>query len=111
MFFVSLITSIYYNMLNAWAVFYIAASFAKDVPWRKCGNEWNTDREYLRVLQVLEEVFALMTSAFLTLTPTFLDDVKDWSGPFFDARQLVGVRLNFDVDVKILLSLTSTTSV
>ncbi len=39
------------------------------------------------------------TSTFLTSTSTFLDDVKEWSGPFFDAQQL-GVRLNFDVDVK-----------
>ena len=43
MFFVSLVVSIYYNMLNAWAIFYIAASFAGDVPWRNCGNEWNTE--------------------------------------------------------------------
>ncbi len=35
----------------------------------------------------------------MTPTSTFLDDVKEWSGPFFDAQQL-GVRLNFDVDVK-----------
>ncbi len=30
---------------------------------------------------------------------SIFDDVKEWSGPFFDAHQL-GVRLNFDVDVK-----------
>ncbi len=29
----------------------------------------------------------------------FFDDVKEWSGPFFDTHQL-GIRLNFDVDVK-----------
>ncbi len=29
----------------------------------------------------------------------FFGDVKEWSGPFFDTHQL-GVRLNFDVDVK-----------
>ena len=33
----------------------------------------------------------------------FLDDVKEWSGPFFDAHQL-GIRFKFDVDVKILLN-------
>ncbi len=32
-------------------------------------------------------------------TATFFDDVKEWSGPYFDAQQL-GVRLNFDVDIK-----------
>ncbi len=55
-------------------------------------------------------VFMLMTtSAFLTSTTTFLVYIKEWSGPLFDAHQL-GVRLNFDVDVKIPLSLTSTAS-
>ena len=47
-----------------------------------------------------EGVFTLVTMAtFLTLTSTFLDNLKEWSGPFFDAQQL-GVRLNFDVDMK-----------
>ncbi len=34
---------------------------------------------------------------------TFLDDVKKWSGPFFDAHQLC-VMSNFDVDVIVLTS-------
>ncbi len=34
---------------------------------------------------------------------TLLDDVKELSGPFFDTCQL-GVMLNFDIDIKILLS-------
>ncbi len=34
---------------------------------------------------------------------TFLDDVKEWSGPFIDTHQL-GAMLDFDVDVKLLLS-------
>ncbi|KAK2192523.1 hypothetical protein NP493_28g03055 [Ridgeia piscesae] len=42
MFSVSFIVSIYYNMLVAYCVFYVFASFAKDVPWRDCGNPWNT---------------------------------------------------------------------
>ncbi len=46
---------------------------------------------------------------FLTSTATFLDDVKEGSGLFFDAHQLA-IRLNIDVDVNILLSLTSTAS-
>ncbi len=41
----------------------------------------------------------MTTATFLTSTSTFLDDIKEWSGPFFDTQQL-GVRLNFDVDVK-----------
>ncbi len=38
-------------------------------------------------------------ATFLMSTSAFLDDIKEWSGPFFDAQQL-GVRLNFDVDIK-----------
>ena len=50
-------------------------------------------------------VFTLVTVSAFSVVDNFLDDVKEWSGPFFDAQQL-GVRLNFNVDVKILLSLT-----
>ncbi len=41
--------------------------------------------------------------SFLDVDVNIFDDVKEWSGPFFDTHQL-GVRLNFDVDVKILLN-------
>ncbi len=38
----------------------------------------------------------------------FFDDIKEWSGPFFEAHQL-GVRLNFDVDVnKAAVDVTKT---
>lgn len=47
MFLLSLFTSFYYNMLNAWCLFYIGASFAKDVPWRNCGNEWNVRKLHI----------------------------------------------------------------
>ena len=42
MFFVSLFTSIYYNVIISWCFFYMFASFARDVPWRECNNWWNT---------------------------------------------------------------------
>ena len=42
MFCVSVFTGTYYNMVVAWCLFYMVASFAKDVPWRDCGNWWNT---------------------------------------------------------------------
>ena len=50
MFTVSLIVAVYYNMLNAWCVFYIGASFAKDVPWRECDNDWNTNGEIIDII-------------------------------------------------------------
>ncbi len=61
----------------------------------------------LRLYSVRHEGFSRWwRQLFLTSAATFLDDVKEWSGPCLDAHQL-GVRLNSDVDVKILLSLTS----
>ena len=39
---VSLLVSIYYNMIIAWCLLYMFESFRKDVPWRSCSNDWNT---------------------------------------------------------------------
>ncbi len=60
---------------------------------------------------VCEAVFTLMTaSAFSLIHGNFFDDIKEWSGPFFYAHQL-GLRLKFDVDVKILVSTSDGTTV
>eukprot|EP00112_Aurelia_sp_Birch-Aquarium-sp1_P019261 Seg4729.1 transcript_id=Seg4729.1/GoldUCD/mRNA.D3Y31 product="Sodium-dependent dopamine transporter" protein_id=Seg4729.1/GoldUCD/D3Y31 len=41
---VSLLVSIYYNVIIAWILFYLFASFQKDVPWRKCDPAWASDK-------------------------------------------------------------------
>ena len=41
---VSLLVSIYYNVIIAWILFYLFASFQKDVPWRKCDPTWASDK-------------------------------------------------------------------
>ena len=46
MFLVSACVGIYYNMIIAWAIYYTVASFAADVPWKTCTNEWNTPGDY-----------------------------------------------------------------
>ncbi|XP_067036175.1 sodium- and chloride-dependent glycine transporter 1-like [Acropora muricata] len=39
---VSFLVSIYYNLIIAWCLLYLFESFRKDVPWKNCGNKWNT---------------------------------------------------------------------
>ena len=43
MFIVSSFIGMYYNMLIAWALFYLIASINSEVPWRDCDNHWNTE--------------------------------------------------------------------
>ncbi|XP_064650709.1 sodium- and chloride-dependent glycine transporter 1-like isoform X4 [Lineus longissimus] len=42
MFMVSFFVGIYYNVIIAWTLYYIFASFTAQVPWATCDNEWNT---------------------------------------------------------------------
>ena len=42
MFVSSWLCTIYYNMLIAYAVFYIVASLSDQLPWKTCGHWWNT---------------------------------------------------------------------
>nr|WLN44358.1 AAT3 [Sinonovacula rivularis] len=39
---VSAMTSMYYNMVLAWAFYYMFASFTSELPWTDCNNKWNT---------------------------------------------------------------------
>jgi SNF family Na+-dependent transporter len=43
---VNSLVGIYYNMIIAWSLFYLVASFVHitDLPWSNCDNEWNTNR-------------------------------------------------------------------
>lgn len=41
---VSFLVCVYYNIIIAWCLYYLFLSMAKDVPWKSCGNWWNTDK-------------------------------------------------------------------
>lgn len=43
MFLMSGLVAIYYNMILAWAMFYLFASLNPELPWKSCDNWWNTD--------------------------------------------------------------------
>lgn len=43
---ISFFTAIYYNMIIAWSLFYLGASFTSHLPWSHCTNYWNTEYCY-----------------------------------------------------------------
>lgn len=42
-----LYSNIYYIVVVAWALYYIAVSFTSKLPWSTCGNSWNSNRCYV----------------------------------------------------------------
>ena len=43
---VSGLVGIYYNIIIAWPIYYLFASFNSQLPWEFCGNEWNSPCKY-----------------------------------------------------------------
>ncbi|KAG8199217.1 hypothetical protein JTE90_016036 [Oedothorax gibbosus] len=43
MFLMSSLVGIYYNMILAWALFFLVSSLRSVLPWKSCDNWWNTD--------------------------------------------------------------------
>jgi len=41
---VSFLCCVYYNVIIAWCLYYMYESFDSEVPWKYCGNSWNTDK-------------------------------------------------------------------
>ncbi|XP_071147754.1 sodium- and chloride-dependent glycine transporter 1-like [Mytilus edulis] len=45
------IVSIYYNVILAWALYYLVNSFYPTIPWSTCTNDYNTEHCYTRIQQ------------------------------------------------------------
>jgi solute carrier family 6 amino acid transporter-like protein 5/7/9/14 len=44
-FYVSILVALYYNMIMAWTIYYLFASFTSELPWASCGQEFNSECE------------------------------------------------------------------
>ncbi|XP_044263787.1 sodium-dependent noradrenaline transporter-like isoform X1 [Tribolium madens] len=41
---VAFYVSFYYNVIIAWALYFLGTSFSPDLPWLHCNNTWNTEK-------------------------------------------------------------------
>jgi len=47
---VSLYICIYFAVIIAYVIYYIFASFSRELPWESCNNEWNTEHCTIRIV-------------------------------------------------------------
>ena len=73
---VILLVTIYYQVIVAWTIFYIFASFTSELGWGSCGHDFNTDGE-----SPTNFVLDLSSSAQLMLKPAMGCDAE--SSSFF----------------------------
>lgn len=39
---ISFFSSLYYNVVITWSLYYMFSSFQSPLPWVGCGNKWNS---------------------------------------------------------------------
>ena len=45
---ISAVVCVYYNVIIAWTIYYFVLSFAWELPWSTCNNDWNSPNCYTR---------------------------------------------------------------
>ncbi|KAL9966639.1 hypothetical protein ACROYT_G024747 [Oculina patagonica] len=72
--------NIYYIVILGWALFYMFASFTSDLPWSRCGNEWNTPNCVDYIGSTSRESFSVNASmANTTVAPTVMANISNMS--------------------------------
>lgn len=79
-FMASCFVGLYYNMIIAWTIYYLFASFTSELPWDTCENDFNT--QYCFNIGAFQDCKALRESGNNTeaiyLNGTCLTEESDW---------------------------------
>ena len=83
---VSFLVCVYYNIIIAWCLYYLFLSMAKDVPWKSCGNWWNTEKCFAGRIPETSCVnssatLANGTAALANATVSNCTSAKDFTSP------------------------------
>lgn len=62
------IVAVYYTVIMAWSLFYLAMSFSSTLPWSHCNNPWNTPACFSRLSAALENNTTNATDVFVYST-------------------------------------------
>lgn len=92
----SFLCCVYYNTIIAWTLFYLFQSFRSDVPWRDCGNWWNTEDCYAGkpdegnsgiLNKTVTDIFTNLTSYQLTCDKNYKMSFAD-NSPYVNSTSL-----------------------
>ncbi|KAK3523940.1 hypothetical protein QTP70_016751 [Hemibagrus guttatus] len=95
---VTLYSSIAYNMILAWGLFYLISSLTSTLPWTTCGNHWNTEN--------CVELTSNQTNMILNSTQgnsSISSVIEFWEGRVLNISQ--GIDILGDLNWEILLCL------
>ncbi|XP_045167232.2 sodium- and chloride-dependent GABA transporter 1-like [Mercenaria mercenaria] len=81
---ITLYTNVYYIVVVAWALYYIAVSFTSQLPWATCGNPWNSERCYVTGMP-LERTRVVTNCTTIDQNVTDCDTYNVTLGPPVDA--------------------------
>ena len=66
--------NVYYNVILAWTLYYLFASFTSVLPWSHCNNEWNTEFCHVSTSDSNASIFNNFTSASNETRPVHYTD-------------------------------------